>query len=253
MTWKITKQEHFFPHFWLQETELGFSGVYVRQLKHMRLYSATLIYLDAHPAVFLRNPIVGIISASALKDHGKVFRLHRESANLHSLQTRSFDTMGFGLGTCFSWLLLLTCHSVQALVLNPLQATPQPRLILPAAPAQVVANTSLEVIAASTWSNNNYSVSVIDSSMIRYRCDGHQCGFNIAFQSCFNAITNTVFDWENPSPKTWGPRHTRGRYDFLLPQRFISSKSDPQISLKYPLIESKVTGHAISSPSSVPI
>jgi len=119
-------------------------------------------------------------------------------------------------------ILLLGIGASQALVPNNAQIMPQRNLTLDGLVAGAVSKISLEVAAESSWNTSAYSTSFNDSTTVTYRCNGNDFGFDIAASSCFDAITGSVFEWEDPTPKTWGPRHTGVQYDFLLPQRFIS-------------------------------
>ena len=107
-------------------------------------------------------------------------------------------------------MFLLVLQVAEGLVVNNISAR------------TIASNNSLETAADSLWNSSAFSELVNGSIIVTYRCDGDDFGYNILGDSCFDAITNSLFEWEDPTPKTWGPRHTRVQYDFLLPQRFIS-------------------------------
>lgn len=120
-------------------------------------------------------------------------------------------------------VFLLGIARAIALVLNKAQTIPNVNTSTLADSRDSAAlNTPLEIAGVSLWNASTPSTSLINSTTVRYRCDGNDFGFDIATLSCIDAITNSIFKWDDTDPKTWGPRHTRIQYDFPLPQRFIS-------------------------------
>lgn len=120
------------------------------------------------------------------------------------------------------WIFLLVLHVAEGLVVNNAQTIALANTTVDISARTIASNSSLETAADSLWNSSAFSKSLNGSIIVTYRCDGDDFGYNILGDSCFDAITNSLLEWEDPTPKTWGPRHTRGQYDFLLPQRFIS-------------------------------
>lgn len=145
------------------------------------------------------------------------------------------------------WATLLAISAAKAILLNNAQAISQANAITSNDSISGISafNNSIEASAASLWNTSAFSVSLNDTTDVTYRCNGDHVGFNIAASSCFNAITGSIFEWQDPNRKTWGPRHTGVRYDYLLPQRLISREGFfrlvPDIA---PLTKIQVTEHA---------
>ena len=79
--------------------------------------------------------------------------------------------------------------------------------------------------AASALSITNQSTTSLDATNVSaglYRCDGSTFGYNFNVGSCFGAISSSLLEWQDASPKTWGERNDGNQYDFTLPRRFVS-------------------------------
>ena len=112
------------------------------------------------------------------------------------------------------WLLSIAINGIDALVLGDPQNAIQSNATEEA--------SSLAAGAASMWYTNNTStLSVAGVDEVLFVCDP-MFGNDLNSTSCYDAVTNSGLDPRSTEPKTWGPRGTTVRYDFPIPQWFVS-------------------------------
>lgn len=80
-------------------------------------------------------------------------------------------------------------------------------------------NVSSKLTASSLATFNSSLASNNVSEEVRYECQD-RFGSNLNFQSCQSAALSIEYQLRRPC--TWGPRGTAVRYDFPLPQRWVS-------------------------------
>lgn len=57
------------------------------------------------------------------------------------------------------------------------------------------------------------------------RCIPESFGYNLRLESCLQALRS--LNLQDEEPRSWGPRGTGVRYDYAMPQRFVSRTSFP--------------------------